>query len=339
MTTRSHYFDNLKFVLIFLVVLGHYLGRYRSDSAFISGLYLFIYLFHMPVFAFVSGFFSKTYSPRMKDISFVLIPFLFFQVAYIAYYKWLGLQGSEWTSGWNIAVPFVQNWYLLSLLGWRLLSLCVRKQRYVLPFSFLIAVLIGYVPGIGWELSLSRTICFFPFFMIGMRFDEAVPGRITGLKWFGSLVLIGLMAFAFALAISQVAPNSANLIIWNSFYASGYSLPDGMISGPVYRIGIYALSLISGAAFVALIPKREMWFTRLGMHTMSVYLLHNFLVFGLKKIHPNYEPVVSELIIFTCAIGTTFLLSTECVHRAFMLPFSTINRFLEKVCFSEPRSI
>jgi fucose 4-O-acetylase-like acetyltransferase len=326
---RSHYFDNLKFVLIFLVVLGHYLGRYRSESAFVTGLYLFTYLFHMPVFAFVSGFFSKTYSPRIKDISFILIPFLVFQLAYIAYYKGLGLKSGEWYSGWNIAVPFVQNWYLLSLLGWRLMSQCVKKWRHVFPLSLLLAVLIGYVPFIGWELSLSRTICFFPFFLVGMQVDEAAIDRVVKFKGIAALILVGLLAFAFAL--SFVVFNSANLIIWNAYYASPYNLPEQLVSGPVYRMGIYFLSLLSGVAFVALIPRREMWFTRLGMRTMSVYLLHNFFAFGLKKMHPSYEPLVTELMVFTCAVATTLLLSTEVVHRGFLYPFSAINRFLEKV--------
>ena len=55
---RDYYFDNLKAVLIFLVVLGHFLLPIYDD-AFLVVLKRLIYVFHMPLFVFVSGYFSK----------------------------------------------------------------------------------------------------------------------------------------------------------------------------------------------------------------------------------------------------------------------------------------
>lgn len=56
--TRDTYWDSLKFVLIFLVVLGHMIEPYITSSKVILAVYNFIYLFHMPLFVFVSGRFS-----------------------------------------------------------------------------------------------------------------------------------------------------------------------------------------------------------------------------------------------------------------------------------------
>ena len=61
---RDPYWDNLKAVLIILVVLGHYyLAEYvyagECDWALPTALISFIYMFHMPLFAFVSGRFTK----------------------------------------------------------------------------------------------------------------------------------------------------------------------------------------------------------------------------------------------------------------------------------------
>lgn len=334
--TRNHYFDNLKFILIVLVVLGHFLGRYRTESGWLNGLYLFVYLFHMPVFALVSGFFSKTYAPRLKDLSFVLLPFILFQVAYIAYYQALGLKGPEWDGGWNLAMPFVQNWYLLSLLCWRYLSFAVRSMKFLVPVSFVAAILAGYVPGVGWTLSLSRTLCFFPFFVLGMRANPLAFELLKRVKGMALPLLGGLLMMGVLLGIRM--PNQANLIIWNALYASGYDLPDAMISGPVYRAGVYALSLLSGAAFMAWIPAKKVWFSRLGERTMTIYLLHNFVVFGLKKLHPSYEPFYTELLIVGGTLATTALFSLSAVDQLFRYPFAAAQRGLEMLFTSKPRS-
>lgn len=52
---RSSYWDNAKGILIFLVLIGHFIMTYRPLKAIFDS----IYLFHMPAFLFISGLFSK----------------------------------------------------------------------------------------------------------------------------------------------------------------------------------------------------------------------------------------------------------------------------------------
>ena len=56
---RDYFFDNARAVLIFLVVLGHMIQPYTSESNYMLALYLVIYSFHMPTFLFISGYFAK----------------------------------------------------------------------------------------------------------------------------------------------------------------------------------------------------------------------------------------------------------------------------------------
>ena len=75
---RNAYFDNLKGILIFLVVLGHVLSSFAGEGSVARWLYLLIFSFHMPVFLFVSGYFAK---PDPKTvIARLLILYLIFQV-------------------------------------------------------------------------------------------------------------------------------------------------------------------------------------------------------------------------------------------------------------------
>ena len=58
-TNKRHFIDNIKVVLIFLVVFGHLIERYIDTSDTLMAIYMFIYIFHMPLFIYISGYLSK----------------------------------------------------------------------------------------------------------------------------------------------------------------------------------------------------------------------------------------------------------------------------------------
>ena len=76
---RDYFFDNLKAVLIFLVVLGHFLLPIHGKSVLVI-IKRLIYVFHMPLFVFVSGYFSKKI---YKDGQYNFKKILFLINAYI----------------------------------------------------------------------------------------------------------------------------------------------------------------------------------------------------------------------------------------------------------------
>ena len=77
---RIYLFDNIKFLAILLVVIGHAINFLtETDGNMLEkSLFLTIYSIHMPLFIFISGLFLKpmdksTKFPKQKVISFVLI--------------------------------------------------------------------------------------------------------------------------------------------------------------------------------------------------------------------------------------------------------------------------
>ena len=66
---REAYWDNVKGILILLVVLTHFMSR----EGFLNDLYSAVYLFHMPLFVFVSGLFHKNTNIKTRVISLLLI--------------------------------------------------------------------------------------------------------------------------------------------------------------------------------------------------------------------------------------------------------------------------
>lgn len=77
---RIYALDSLKFFLIILVIYGHiYSGE--------QGMYgvRFVYLFHMPLFAYISGFFSSFCSDSSSFYSKnkkLLLYYVGFQIVY-----------------------------------------------------------------------------------------------------------------------------------------------------------------------------------------------------------------------------------------------------------------
>lgn len=55
---RNSEFDVLKGILIILVILGHWL-EYGLGNYLNRVVFNYIYLFHMPLFILISGYFSK----------------------------------------------------------------------------------------------------------------------------------------------------------------------------------------------------------------------------------------------------------------------------------------
>ena len=52
---RNPLIDNVKFIMIFFVVLGHLIEPLLSHNSTLSILFKIIYSFHMPVFIIISG--------------------------------------------------------------------------------------------------------------------------------------------------------------------------------------------------------------------------------------------------------------------------------------------
>ena len=63
---RIYKYDNVKALLIFLVVIGHMTTDYVSDSHMVRWITLWIYTFHMPAFIFISGLVHKHYITEEK---------------------------------------------------------------------------------------------------------------------------------------------------------------------------------------------------------------------------------------------------------------------------------
>lgn len=269
---REVYFDNAKLLFIFLVVFGHLIQPLKDNIEVINVLYQWIYLFHMPVFILVSGFFAKGASDRgylMKLAKRILLPYFLFQLFYSFYFLTIG------KSSWDQAIydPQWGLWFLLSLFSWHILLIGFKKLKPMLgiPVAFLIGTAIGYLPFIGPDLSLSRTFVFFPFFLIGywLHTDQLYKWQTLPKK----VAAAGLLTVA--LVITYLAPDIP--VQW-LFGSQPYQQLAAPIPGGLFRASLYLVALLMVFAVLTLIPRKEFSFSKLGQYTIYVYLLHGVII-------------------------------------------------------------
>ena len=123
-----------------MVVFGHFIENFQDiwNSGYTRVAWQFIYLFHMPGFAFISGYFSKKKDTRIFEkvlekqiIPLVLFQFLF-EILNIIY-------AHEFTGATFALTPYWTLWYLLSLAFWKIFFQILYKVKFILAISIVLA--------------------------------------------------------------------------------------------------------------------------------------------------------------------------------------------------------
>ena len=310
MKKRDSYFDNVKIVLIFLVVLGHYCESYRS-SWLMLGIYDFIYSFHMPLFIFISGYFSKGITcQRMKDIDKLLIPYFFIQLYYIIFMKTIG-----YDQNWSWAIPIEANWYLLGLFIWRLFVPFLNQVNHPIVIVFLLSLSVGFLREFDNYLNLQRIITFFPFFALGY-FSESIFERIKLHKNNNHMIIIAwillILSMLVFIGICNHSNSYGNFIRKIFIPYKGYKEWFGNFSnfGLIFRGMFFSVATIMSCLFLFIIPARKVWFTSLGERVLYVFLFHMFFVLLLRK-YVAYTPFVSESLAIPFSVFITLFFTMK----------------------------
>jgi fucose 4-O-acetylase-like acetyltransferase len=283
-TNRSKYFDNAKFILIFLVVFGHVISPYKDQDKILFTLYSVIFLFHMPAFILISGYFAKGYKKKgylRRTFQKILIPYFIFQIIYSIFYY---LAGKEKTLEFDLFQPHWSLWFLLSLFFWNLLLYVFARLKWVgLFISVLLGIAIGYFHDVGSFMSISRTFVFFPYFLLGFLLNGDHLKRIIGAKHaVPAGVMILFMTFLiFGLSFPQ---NAVPWLLGDTSYANmgGMQVSDGLL-----RALQYVLTLVVVFSFLPLIPSNQYRITKIGERTLYVYLFHGFIIKSIQSILPS----------------------------------------------------
>jgi fucose 4-O-acetylase-like acetyltransferase len=318
-TTRDYYFDNLKFLLIALVVVGHALEPLNPVNAASKSLYHLIYFFHIPLFIFVTGYFSK----KLDKISPFLILYVVFETLYTLLDGYLNHRTSIRFSYFS---PFWVTWYLLAVILWKIALPYFLRLKYPVLIAGILAVLAGYASkDLGYNLSAMRAITFFPFFLTGyfvkrehLHFLFKRPVKMVSL-----LILLCSLYLCYRY-VGQLKTEW----LWGS-YSYKYLGETEWFAG-LYRIAVSAATVILSLAVLSLVPERKTWFSELGTKTMYPFLLHGFLIKYL--IHNGFFAYVDTgfevVMLIAAAVALSVLLSLRWVDKSLLWLFRPRLAFL-----------
>ena len=278
---RNYRFDNIKCILIVLVVLGHFL-ELPKDSATADNIYRVIYLFHMPAFIFVSGYFAK-FDPKKILRSFIC-PYFIFQTIYLAFHSLIILEEETFTL--QFTKPYWILWYLMAIIFYYLLipffkTDNTRQQILSVSATLILSLLAGYDSSIGYYLSLSRFFVFLPYFLMGMYFRINQENIVK--KWEHSSLLPTLTyttAFIGAAGSVYYIVNSklSSFVLYGSLHYAKLNY------GPSVRMLLLFFAICWIVVLFRAVPNKKIpILSSIGKYTFWIFILHGFVVEVVEK--------------------------------------------------------
>lgn len=275
--------DNIKFFMMACVVIGHTIYHFNGSSELAKSLYLFIYLFHMPVFVFVAGLFSKhtVWQRRYEAV-------IEYGILYVVM-KFLETLG-EYLSRGRIRFHFFWEdgpaWFALAMAVFFLAAMLIQnyEPKYMLCAAILIGCLAGLDNHLGDHFASMRICVFFPVFLAGYYTDPKVfeLKKLTVMEkrllricsW---LFLNGCL-FLCVTKGTELYPFIKLLKGKYTYFDMGYQ-----IGGVLARLICYGFWAIIILAVIFVNSEKERLYTWLGSRTMAVFLWHNFVIVLILK--------------------------------------------------------
>lgn len=298
---RELYFDVLKGIAIFMVVMGHVITMCIRDIDQ-TPLFKFVGHIHMPLFFFISGWFScrtdATGRLRMpslgKRAAQLLVPMVVVSSLWIWYFPHSGLYSPLQSTFGGLWLDPMKNgyWFTLCLfeiiLVFAALVPLLRSSKglgadcALGALGWLVVVSL-YVVFSGTEidafLGLELPATFFPAFMVGYIASRHRDGfyRLTQNGWFtASALIVGAVALYY-------------ICWWWEFPGIEFWEEVQLARKLAHLVFHVCLAIVAVAVFKPIVTRQcaadreppqwiKIW-TYVGVNSLGIYLLHYFFLF------------------------------------------------------------
>jgi len=300
---RIALWDNLRFFLVVLVVIGHF-AENTVSSHLVRTVFLFIYSFHMPAFIFISGLFHKNKNIAQKVCAnlalYVLLKaFIFSERA---------LLGAK--PAFHLFTEKGIPWFMLSIAIYQLSAYLLRDvdRRFLLLLSIVTACYAGYDSAIGDTFVLSRTLVYFPFYLAGTGLKRE---DLTALRTKKNM---RLLAAGIVLVWGLVCLLFIDRVYWMRPLFTGRNPFGAELSfGGAWRLVCYAVSAALVFSCVMLAPERKYFFTVFGKRTLQVYFWHRLVIYWLASFQfpARFNTLPRQLVWLSLGAALAVLLSLK----------------------------
>ncbi len=322
-SNRIALWDNFKFFLILTVVIGHFTDYYTGKYAEMKSLFLFIYLFHMPAFVFISGLFSKDAIARKRYDKVIgyLILYLFMQI--LIYFTKLIFYGKASLSLLSVSAT---PWFAFALAAFFAITISLRSfnPKKVIIISVALACVAGYDTQIGDFLVLSRIITFYPFFYIGYQLDsnKLIYWLKTKRKQILSVIILISVAYICINHLSPVYGIRPILTGRNPYYKLSMFSEIGFLLRLFWYISSFTLIF----AFISIMPNKQSIISSMGSRSVQVYALHRPIIYIWQAIGMDNitRSISSEYWLYLTVFGGAIIITVLLSAKIFSKPFKYI---------------
>ncbi|MGC4378642.1 acyltransferase family protein [Fictibacillus sp. Mic-4] len=306
---RIPWFDNMKGILIFLMVFGHLIETYRDSYFSAHYLYNVIYSFHMPLFILISGYFFRP--NRIDRIVQVLSVFVIWQLINGVFQKLINdneiVSFSSDSRIMDIFDPYWAMWFLLGIAVWSAITPYVLRLRYPLLFALGLAIWISYVDDVTKWFSLRKLINFYPYFLIGyylanknivMSLKKRAHSWKQPFRW-GAIAIV-LAYFGSALFLTKKGGFTELLFMSKSYDYFDWSF----LKGGTIQLILYGAITILSIALMLLVPqeKKLAFFNKLGVYSLFIYMIHTNIVRLFRKFETELLTLHIALALVICLL-------------------------------------
>lgn len=312
---RDARFDNIKALLIFLVVLGHSVEYLYGVKGSYGALRAVIYSFHMPAFVFISGYFASRSKSSLPDVT------IKYFCTYLIFNTLFALTPWHVNSPLNFLYPQLIYWYLLCLCFWRISVETISHIKFALPLSLLLTLYIGTCPKADRFMSISRAICFFSFYLMGYKFSLKFIEKIN--KWLMGAALAACAGLTLIAYYKNLVP-----VKMYEYIQSYASTEVGNLQGIGMRVFMIATATIVTIGLIVIMPSEKNVFTCIGRNSLNIYLLHIFIIKAVAHIGIaifNNE-ILNMIFSLVLTIAICMLLSMPVITDAYNYMISRIVR-------------
>lgn len=277
----------------------------------------------MPAFVLIAGYFSK--SQTLPKLGGLLAQYVVFQTLYLLFNRFvLGNTNTPF----SYIMPYWILWFLVSCLLWKMCIPFISRlpAPVALAITVMLSVLAGYDDLITRYLSLSRTLVFFPFFLLGYY---AQKKHFALLKKVPKLVAVLLILLSFWQL--HLAPGITGKFLYAANPYEDFPL-DGPAAG-ITRLVCLAWGFVLICCFFVLVPTRRQPYSLMGQRTLQVFLLHGFAIRYIQYKTPLPGLLTTPLLRFAFIMGLlvfSLLLMAKPV-AAFFAPLCNPVAFVKKI--------
>lgn len=286
MKERIYLWDNLKVVLIMMVVMTHSVNPYQLEGYdWIQYLWIFIMTYTMPCFMMISGFWYKPRNSKYCLIHYLWPCLLFTFVNIFVGGVILGV----FPKG-NIPIKSgFAMWYIWALFVYGMITPWLLKT-FSLTQLLALSIAVSFVCGFkfisnNW-LDAQRIVHFYPFYVTGMwlRTKERTIYEASRTVRRNCLWVFLLCHVAYFLLCYRFPCFC---------YGTGFGGSHGLsLVGFAFKWTNFIMTLTMSICLMMVMPNKELGFSRYGSRTMNVYMLHMAIIFPLSWYY--LRPVMDE---------------------------------------------